>query len=90
MSHRHAVGYVRTHIVMPGVVYGIAHGPVHDAGIAKPVSTHIPALIKCSLDRRRGAMFGPGTGVWPVIHIDDGAWSASSQTGHLTNVHPRT
>ena len=61
---------------MPGIVYGIAHGPVFDSGIAKPISFHIPTLIKCSLDRRRGAMLGPGSAVWPVIHIDDGAWPA--------------
>lgn len=66
-------GYVRTHIMMPGIVFGVAHGPVFDRGIAQPFSIHIPALIKCSLDRRRGAMFGPGESVWPVIHIDDGA-----------------
>ncbi|EPS94586.1 NAD-binding protein [Fomitopsis schrenkii] len=64
-------GYVRTHIMSLGIVYGIAHGPVFDSGIAKPFSIHVPALIKCSLDRRRSAMLGPGKAVWPVIHIDD-------------------
>ncbi|EPS94352.1 hypothetical protein FOMPIDRAFT_1020105 [Fomitopsis schrenkii] len=64
-------GYVRTLIMSLCIVYGIAHGPVFDGGIAKPVSIHIPALIKCSLDRRRSAMLGPGKTVWPVIHIDD-------------------
>ena len=58
---------------MPGIVYGMAHGPVFDNSIAKSASIHIPALIKCSLDRGRGAILGPGAAPWPVIHIDDGA-----------------
>ncbi|KZT66771.1 NAD(P)-binding protein [Daedalea quercina L-15889] len=64
-------GYARTYIVIPGIVYGIARGPVFEAGISKPISINIPGLIKASLDRKRSGMVGPGKAVWPYVHIDD-------------------
>ena len=32
------VGYVRSYLVIPTAVYGIAHGPIFEAGLAHPHS----------------------------------------------------
>ncbi|KAH9933410.1 uncharacterized protein B0H18DRAFT_644511 [Fomitopsis serialis] len=66
-------GYARSYIIIPGIVDGIASGPVFEAGIAKKVSIQIPGLIKASLDRKRSGVVGPGKAIWPHIHIDDTA-----------------
>lgn len=54
------------------MVYGIATGPVFEAGIAKPTSMNIPSIIKASLDRKRAGVVGPGKSIGAYIHIDDG------------------
>ncbi|TFY62534.1 hypothetical protein EVJ58_g3799 [Rhodofomes roseus] len=69
--HADEEGYARTHIIMPGVIYGIATGPVFEAGIAKAISKDVPGLIKASLDRKRAGVVGPGKSVWGHVHIDD-------------------
>ncbi|GBE86889.1 NAD-P-binding protein [Sparassis crispa] len=66
-----AEGYVRTHIILPSVIYGIAGGPLVAAGISNPHSIAIPYLIRASLDRRQAGMVGHGVSFWPVVHIDD-------------------
>ncbi|KAH9929443.1 uncharacterized protein B0H18DRAFT_211618 [Fomitopsis serialis] len=66
-------GYARSYIIIPGVVEGIASGPVFEEGIAKRVSMQIPSLIKASLDRKRSGVIGPGKAIWPYVHVDDTA-----------------
>ncbi|KAI0833292.1 NAD-P-binding protein [Trametes gibbosa] len=65
------VGYVKTYIVLPSTIYGLASGPLVDAGIANPRSQQIPALIRASLDRRQAGMVGAGVNIHPNVHIDD-------------------
>ncbi|KAI0710132.1 NAD-P-binding protein [Earliella scabrosa] len=64
-------GYVKTFIVLPSTVYGIASNPLVDAGIANPQSMQIPKLIEASIDRRQAGMVGLGINVHPNVHIDD-------------------
>ncbi|CCM01662.1 uncharacterized protein FIBRA_03724 [Fibroporia radiculosa] len=64
-------GFVRTYIVLPSTIYGIASGPLVDAGITNPLSLQIPTLIKVSLARKQAGMVGVGKALWPNVHIDD-------------------
>ncbi|KAI0729685.1 hypothetical protein C8Q72DRAFT_827307 [Fomitopsis betulina] len=66
-------GYARTYLITPGLIYGLASGPVFDAGIANRTSgsRQIPSLIRAALDRQRSGTIGPGKAVWPIIHVDD-------------------
>jgi hypothetical protein len=66
-----STGYVRTHIVLPGIVYDIAQGPIFKAGLANPHTILIPWLIKACLDRGRAGIVGEGKGVWASIHTDE-------------------
>ncbi|KAI0671513.1 NAD-P-binding protein [Trametes maxima] len=65
-------GYVKTYIVLPSTIYGLAAGPLVDAGIVNPRSMQIPALIRASLDRKQAGMVGEGRNIHPNVHIDDG------------------
>ncbi|KIY44022.1 NAD(P)-binding protein [Fistulina hepatica ATCC 64428] len=64
-------GYAKTYIILPSTIYGIATGPLVDAGIQNPYSIQIPSLIKAALDRGRAGMVGAGKAVWPHVHIDE-------------------
>jgi hypothetical protein len=65
-------GYVKTYIVLPSSIYGLATGPLVDAGIQNPSSIQIPWTIGAALDRGQVGMVGPGKNIWPNVHIDDG------------------
>jgi len=64
-------GYVRTYIVLPGTIYGLATGPLVDSGIQNPHSQQIPRLIKLSLNRGRAGMVGMGKNIWPNVYITE-------------------
>lgn len=65
-------GYVRTHIILPSTIYGIASGALVDLEVQNPYSQQIPKLIQTSLDRGQGGMVGRGKNVWPNVHIGEG------------------
>ena len=65
-------GYVHTYIVLPSTIYGIASGPLVDAGLQNAHSQQIPTLVKLSLARGRAGMIGQGKNLWPNVHINDG------------------
>ncbi|KAL0954820.1 hypothetical protein HGRIS_003765 [Hohenbuehelia grisea] len=67
----HDLGYVRTHIVLPSTIYGIAKGRLYDLGISNPQSIQIPGMIYVSLARGQGGMIGDGKNLWPNVEIDD-------------------
>ncbi|KAI0822485.1 NAD-P-binding protein [Trametes gibbosa] len=64
-------GYARTHIIFPSTIYGIAHGPLFEAGVSNPHSIQVPLLIKAALARKQAGMVGKGIPLWPDVHIDD-------------------
>jgi len=64
-------GYVKTYIVLPGTIYGIATGSLVDAGLQNPFSQQIPRLVKLSLMRGRAGMVGEGKNIWPNVHVHD-------------------
>ncbi|KAF9565241.1 NAD(P)-binding protein [Agrocybe pediades] len=64
-------GYVKTYIILPGTIYGIATGSLVDAGLQNAHSQQIPRLVRLSLDRGRAGMVGEGKNIWPNVHIQD-------------------
>ncbi|KAG1763658.1 hypothetical protein EV702DRAFT_1157193 [Suillus placidus] len=65
--------YVRTYIILPSTVYGIADTSLVKLGIQNPYSIQIPSLIKSCIDRKQGGVVGKGSNVWPNVHISDTA-----------------
>ncbi|KAI0366135.1 NAD-P-binding protein [Pilatotrama ljubarskyi] len=67
-------GYVRSHIIAPAVIYGIASGPIFDAGI--PANRHTvitQLLVRSALARGSVGILGKGVSRWGNVHIDDTA-----------------
>ncbi|KAI0303684.1 hypothetical protein B0F90DRAFT_1708142 [Multifurca ochricompacta] len=64
-------GYVRTYIVLPSTVYGIATGKLFDLKISNAYSIQIPIAIKASLDRGQGGVIGEGKNIWPHVEIHE-------------------
>jgi nucleoside-diphosphate-sugar epimerase len=72
-SSDNTTGYVRTYIVFPSAVYGLASGPIFSAGLANRQSRLIPWVTKAAIAHGSMGVFGEGTNVWPWVHIDDTA-----------------
>ncbi|KAH9947915.1 NAD-P-binding protein [Amylocystis lapponica] len=66
-----AKGYIKSYIVLPSVIWGLASGPLVDAGIVNPHSMLIPMIIKASLDRGQAGTVGEGKNIWPYVNIDE-------------------
>ncbi|EIW57263.1 NAD-P-binding protein [Trametes versicolor FP-101664 SS1] len=66
-------GYVRTHIILPSIVFGIATGPLFDAGIANPHTVFFPLLIRAALKAGNVGVLGTGAPIWNCVHVDDQA-----------------
>ncbi|KAJ7020329.1 NAD(P)-binding protein [Mycena alexandri] len=64
-------GYVKSYIVLPSTIYGLAKGQLVDAGLQNPHSQQIPALISAALDRGRAGMVGEGKNLWPNVEIHE-------------------
>lgn len=65
------LGYVKTCIILPGLVYGIAKTPLVSLGIQNPRSQQIPAAINAGIDRYQGGVIGKGMNIWSHVYIED-------------------
>jgi nucleoside-diphosphate-sugar epimerase len=66
-----AQGFVRTYIIFPSVIYGLATGPIFDTKLANAHSMVVPLLVKMSMDCGCSGMIGEGRNVWPHVHVHD-------------------
>ncbi|KAJ7484160.1 hypothetical protein FB451DRAFT_1231665 [Mycena latifolia] len=64
-------GYIKSYIIIPATVYGLATGPFVSAGLQNPASIQVPHLIKASLDRGQGGVIGKGKNIWPNVEIHE-------------------
>ncbi|KAF9565248.1 NAD-binding protein [Agrocybe pediades] len=64
-------GYLKSYIVLPSTIWGIATGVLVEKGIQNPHSQQVPQLVRASLARGRAGMVGEGKNIWPDVHIDD-------------------
>lgn len=67
-----SAGYIKSYIILPSTVWGIARNPLVDAGIINPYSQQIPALVRAALARGRVGMVGKGLARWPDVDIEEG------------------
>ncbi|KAJ7627859.1 hypothetical protein DFH06DRAFT_1208945 [Mycena polygramma] len=64
-------GYIKSYIVLPTTVYGLATGRLVKAGIQKVNNGLLQPLIGVSLARGQGGMVGNGKNVWNSVEIDE-------------------
>lgn len=62
---------VKTHIVSPPTIYGIADHALVQKGISNPVSIQLPTLIRASIARGQAGVLGKGLNIWPDVHITE-------------------
>ncbi|KAJ7824957.1 NAD-binding protein [Mycena olivaceomarginata] len=66
-----AEGYIKSYIILPSTIYGLATGLLVDAGLQNPHSIQVPSLISAALDRGRAGMVGEGKNLWPNVEIHE-------------------
>ncbi|KAF7325704.1 hypothetical protein MKEN_00420600 [Mycena kentingensis (nom. inval.)] len=71
ITNADAEGYIKSYIILPSTIYGLASGPLVNAGIQNPHSIQVPMLIKASLDRGSAGMVGQGKNLWPNVEIHE-------------------
>ncbi|KAF7316453.1 hypothetical protein MIND_00164300 [Mycena indigotica] len=71
ITNADAEGYIKSYIILPSTIYGLASGRFVDAGLQSAHSQQIPALIKSSLDRGHAGMVGEGKNLWPNVEIHE-------------------
>ncbi|KAI0789841.1 NAD(P)-binding protein [Abortiporus biennis] len=64
-------GYVKSYIVLPSSIYGIAHNILVDDGLAKKASFAMLPLIQIAAVRGEVGVVGKGLNVWGAVHIDE-------------------
>jgi len=86
-----AEGYIKSYIILPSTIYGLATGPLVDKGLQNPHSQQVPSLISAALDRGRAGMVGEGKNLWPNVEVHEladlyiklyDAIVADADTGH--------
>ncbi|KAJ2916607.1 hypothetical protein MD484_g3822, partial [Candolleomyces efflorescens] len=60
-------GYVRTYIILPSTIYGIAKNKLVDLGIQNPHSIQMPGLIKADLERGQGGVYGEVADIYILV-----------------------
>ncbi|KAJ7242688.1 hypothetical protein C8J57DRAFT_1367366 [Mycena rebaudengoi] len=64
-------GYIKSYIVVPGLVFGIAAGRFVDLGLQNPHTRLLPFMIRLLLALGEGATVGDGKNVWPCVEIHE-------------------
>ncbi|KAI0783870.1 NAD(P)-binding protein [Irpex lacteus] len=66
-------GYVRSHIVAPGVIWGIAKHALVKAGISNANTKGVGFIALPSVARGQAAVIGKGQAIWPSVNIEEQA-----------------
>ncbi|KAJ7596376.1 hypothetical protein C8J56DRAFT_1011215 [Mycena floridula] len=64
-------GYVKTHIVVPGLIYGKAGGKVADSGVQNIRTAVFPTLCSFAFQRGEAGVIGEGKNEWSHVEISE-------------------
>ncbi|KAH9856647.1 NAD-P-binding protein [Lenzites betulinus] len=64
-------GYVRTHIIMPSVVFGVATNKIAAAGLANAHTILIPLYVRSALHNGTVGILNKGAAIWGYVYIED-------------------
>jgi len=71
LANAHKEGYVRTYIIAPPLVYGLASGTFVDAEVQSPIPTFLTLISKIAFERGSCGMVGPGKNIWTTVELHD-------------------
>ncbi|KAF7326195.1 NmrA domain-containing protein [Mycena kentingensis (nom. inval.)] len=84
-------GYIRSYIVLPSTVFGIAKTPLVDAGIQNPHTTLLTHFVPPAIARGQGGFIGEGNNIWGNVEVHELAdLFLLIFTSHSTASHGRT
>ncbi|KAI0091003.1 NAD-P-binding protein [Irpex rosettiformis] len=64
-------GYLRSYIIAPGVIWGIAKNQLVEAGISNNFTKGIHWLIQASIARGQAGIVGKGQALWPCVNVEE-------------------
>lgn len=64
-------GYLKSYIVLPSCVWGVARNPLVDAGLINPHSMGLRFLFGAALARGRAGVVGKGVVLWSSVEIEE-------------------
>ncbi|KAF7290214.1 NmrA domain-containing protein [Mycena indigotica] len=64
-------GYIKSHIVVPPMVYGIARTVLVERGIQRPHHTLLTHIVPPAVARKRGGFIGAGKNVWGHVEVHE-------------------
>ncbi|KAF7300385.1 NmrA domain-containing protein [Mycena chlorophos] len=64
-------GYIKSYIVLPTTVWGIASTPLVEAGIQRQHNTLLTHMVPPAIDRRQGGIIGEGKNVWGNVEVHE-------------------
>jgi len=64
-------GYAKTHIIIPGLVYGAPSGRVVDLGVQQTNTIAVKMMVQAAAASGSVLIPGEGKNVWASIHVDD-------------------
>lgn len=67
------LGYVKTYIVYPSIIWGIADNAFTEKNLQRQISIIVPWLVENGLKRGTPTICGKGLNVWPHINIEESA-----------------
>jgi hypothetical protein len=70
---------VKTYIVLPSTIFGIASTEFTEKGVQNQLSQQIPLLVKISINRGNTPIIGTGANVWPLVEIGESETSPSTR-----------
>jgi hypothetical protein len=79
-----STGYLKSYIIMPSTIYGIATGKLVDIGVQNAYSIQMPFLIKASLARGQAGMVGEGKNIWPNVNIEESGLAIQHDVDHIS------
>lgn len=65
------IGYIRSYIVAPPFIWGLATGRLVDAGLQNPVTTGVLALSRIAIARGRVSFIGPQLNTWSTVEVNE-------------------
>lgn len=74
---------MKSHLVIPPIVFGLSSGRLVDLGVQNRHSVAIPWILKGAVAEGKVRVVGEGKNIWGNVHVDEREYHISSETPGL-------